>query len=102
MIIAPPTVAIYRGVTHKFGGLGCPVGSWPCDNASEGVSGGLEPSVWLRRDRFEQISFDLGLAATLARRLMIVTAAARVTASQAAIAAISGLMPTMFMTRVML
>jgi hypothetical protein len=31
------------------------VGSWPRDNATEGVSGGLDQSIAAQRGRFEQI-----------------------------------------------
>jgi hypothetical protein len=81
-------------------------GSWPCDNALEGVSAGRGRGVVLCRDRFEQISaVSVWKATWVIMRAILCRSEAlqRLTgASQAAIAAISGLMPTMFMTRVRL
>ena len=43
-------------------------GSWPCDNALEGVSADRDRRDALRRDRFEQIFPIWVLEATLVRR----------------------------------
>ena len=83
------------------------LGSWPRDNATEGVSGGLDRSVAAQYGGFEQYFSDFGLEATVVRTARILRGCAdgeppALGLSQALIAAISGLTPKMFNTRVRL
>jgi hypothetical protein len=82
-------------------------GSWPRDNATEGVWGGLDRSVAAQHGRFEHIFSDFGLEATVVRRACLLRGCAdgeppALGLFQAPIAAISGLTPMMFSTRVRL
>jgi hypothetical protein len=77
------------------------------ERARQGVRAALTPLDLVLRARLEQISCDLGLAATPAApsehpERLWGAADVEVWAHQAAIAPISGLMPMMFMTRVRL
>ena len=82
-------------------------GSWPRDNATEGVSGGRDRSDARRNAAVSSIFFRFRSGGNRGASLrhperLCGRAAAYAGASQAPIAAISGLTPTMFITRVRL
>jgi len=82
------------------------VGSWSRDNALERMSATLAPAVVVRRDGLEHIfpiwASRQSLCVVRSSCAALAPAAAEARARQALIAAISGLTPTMFITRVRL
>src|SRR5262245_50386393 len=83
------------------------LGSWPCDNAARRVSAAHDGQAAVRGERFEHFFADLGPGGSLVHRQATRGSSearqlSELGASQTAIAAISGLLPIIFMTRVRL